>query len=166
MRLLCAFVLTALLWALPMTIGHGGASALAAMVQPALAQTLLHDAKIVCGQTDQGFKCRNEFGGIRRGKMRNIPGASSGGTSKAPMDAGEAPASNEAGNTPPSATPANCPRNTELLGGACVHYTASCRSGVAANANVPPCQNTEEKLVCKMGSDGLRHCCCQLYNKH
>jgi hypothetical protein len=60
-----AFVLTALLWALATAAGHDGAS-----------------AKIVCGQTDQGFKCRNESGAVRRGKMGKIPGASKGGSSE------------------------------------------------------------------------------------
>ncbi len=152
MRLFFAFVLTALLWALATVAGHDGAS-----------------AKIVCGQTDQGFKCRNESGAVRRGKMGKIPGASKGGSSEGTAEGvdGDAlpPASSDAGASAPSAAPANCPRNTELLGGVCVRYTASCRSGVPTNANVPPCRSAEEKLVCKIGSDGLRHCCCQLYDK-
>ena len=153
MRLLLTFVLMALLWTLPVAVGHDGTS-----------------AKIVCGQTEQGFKCRNEAGGVRRGKMGKIPDSSSNGASDGTTDgaADDAlpPASSGAGANAPSAVPSSCPRNTELLGGACVRYTASCRSGVPTNANVPPCRNTEEKLVCKFGSDGLRHCCCQLYDKH
>lgn len=152
MRLFFAFVLTAFLWALPVTVSHDEAS-----------------AKIVCGQTDQGFKCRNEAGTVRRGKMGKIPGASKSGASEGTAEGVDGdtlpPASSNAGASAPSAAPASCPRSTELLGGVCVRYTASCRNGVPTNSNVPPCRNTEEKLVCKIGSDGLRHCCCQLYDK-
>lgn len=153
MRLFFAVMLTALLWALTVAVGHNGAS-----------------AKIVCGQTDQGFKCRNESGAVRRGKMGKVPGASSGGASEGATGgaANDAlpPSSPDAGASAPSAAPSSCPRNTELLGGTCVRYTVSCRSGVPANAHVPPCRSADEKLVCKIGSDGLRHCCCQLYDKH
>ena len=169
MRLLFVFALTALLWVLPVVLGRDGADAFMRVTPPASEQRLLHEAKIVCGQTAEGFKCRNEAGGVRRGKMGKIPGASSGGSSGGATDGanddGLPPASSDAGASPPSAAPTSCPRNTELLGGACVRYTASCRSGVPANTNVPPCQSAQEKLVCKIGSDGLRHCCCRLYDK-
>lgn len=169
MRLLCAFVLTALLWALPLLLGHDGASALVAVIPSASEQPLLHDAKIVCGQTDQGFKCRNEVGAVRRGKMRKIPGSSSGGTSEAATDgAGDdalPPASVDAGSTPPRAAPANCPRNAELLGGHCIPYTQTCHTGLAANANPQPCRGAEEKQICSFHPDGSKDCCCRIYTK-
>jgi hypothetical protein len=59
----------------------------------------------------------------------------------------------------------HCPKNSELLGGNCVHYTATCRSGLAANVNPEPCPGAEEKLACKIRSDGLKDCCCLTYDK-
>jgi hypothetical protein len=65
--------------------------------------------------------------------------------------------------TPPN--DCHCPKNSELLGGNCVHYTATCRSGLAANVNPEPCPGAEEKLACKIRSDGLKDCCCLTYDK-
>ena len=153
MRIVCGFVLLALLWALPVTVGHDGAS-----------------AKIVCGQTDQGFKCRNESGAIRRGKMRKVPGSSSGASSENPMESGDAdalpPASGDVRTSQqPAAATTNCPNNAELLGGHCIPYTQTCRTGLAANANPQPCQAAEEKQVCNFRPDGLKDCCCRTYSK-
>jgi hypothetical protein len=44
----------------------------------------------------------------------------------------------------------HCPTNSELLGGKCVHYTATCHSGLAADVNPQACPGAEEKLACKM----------------
>ena len=41
----------------------------------------------------------------------------------------------------------HCPTNSELLGGNCVHYTAMCHSGLAADANPQACPGAEEKLA-------------------
>jgi hypothetical protein len=64
--------------------------------------------------------------------------------------------------TPPNC---HCPRNSELLGGNCVHYTATCSTALAADAVPQPCQGAEEKLACKMRQDGLKDCCCLTYDK-
>jgi hypothetical protein len=64
--------------------------------------------------------------------------------------------------TPPNC---HCPKNSELLGGNCVHYTATCSNGLAADAPPQACAGTEEKLACKMRQDGLKDCCCLLYDK-
>ncbi len=65
--------------------------------------------------------------------------------------------------TPP--TNCHCPTNSELLGGNCVHYSATCRSGLPADSTPQPCQGTDEKLNCKMRQDGLKDCCCLTYDK-
>jgi hypothetical protein len=65
------------------------------------------------------------------------------------------------------ATPPNCrcPQNSELLGGNCVHYTASaCSNGLAADALPQSCR-VEEKLSCTLRQDGLQNCCCVTYDK-
>jgi hypothetical protein len=59
----------------------------------------------------------------------------------------------------------HCPKNSELLGGNCVHYTATCRSGLAADVNPEPCPGADEKLACKVRQDGLKDCCCLTYDK-
>jgi hypothetical protein len=64
--------------------------------------------------------------------------------------------------TPPNC---HCPRNSELLGGNCVHYSATCSTALAADAVPQPCQGAEEKLACKMRQDGLKDCCCLTYDK-
>jgi hypothetical protein len=64
--------------------------------------------------------------------------------------------------TPPNC---HCPRNSELLGGNCVHYTATCSTALAADSVPQPCQGAEEKLACKMRQDGLKDCCCLTYDK-
>lgn len=170
MRLLCAFVLTALLWVLPVVLGQDGASAYLGVTPPASEQPLLHDAKIVCGDTGQGFKCRNEPGNVRRGKMRKIPGSSSGGSSEGPMESGDEnalpPDPGDAGTYQrPAAAPASCPKNAELLGGHCIPYTQTCDAGLAANANPQPCRGAEEKQICSFRPDGRKDCCCRTYTK-
>jgi hypothetical protein len=60
----------------------------------------------------------------------------------------------------------HCPKNSELLGGNCVHYTATmCQSELPVNVNPEPCQDVEAKLSCKMRQDGLKDCCCLTYDK-
>jgi hypothetical protein len=60
----------------------------------------------------------------------------------------------------------HCPKNSELLGGNCVHYTATmCQSELPINVNPEPCQDVEAKLSCKMRQDGLKDCCCVTYDK-
>ncbi len=65
--------------------------------------------------------------------------------------------------TPPKC---HCPANSELLGGHCVHYTATmCQNELPVNVNPEPCQDLEAKLSCKMRQDGLKDCCCLTYDK-
>jgi hypothetical protein len=64
--------------------------------------------------------------------------------------------------TPPNC---HCPKNSELLGGNCVHYTATCSNGLAADAPPQACAGAEEKLACKIRQDGLKGCCCLTYSK-
>lgn len=64
--------------------------------------------------------------------------------------------------TPPGC---HCPKNSELLGGNCVHYTATCSNGLAADFTPQPCAGADEKLACKMRQDGLKDCCCLTYDK-
>ena len=65
--------------------------------------------------------------------------------------------------TPPNC---RCPENSELLGGNCVHYTASaCSKGLASDALPQACQGVEEKLSCTMRQDGMKDCCCVTYDK-
>jgi hypothetical protein len=65
--------------------------------------------------------------------------------------------------TPPNGC--HCPKNSELLGGNCIHYTATCRNGLAADFTPQPCAGAEEKLACKVREDGLKDCCCLTYDK-
>ena len=65
--------------------------------------------------------------------------------------------------TPPNNC--HCPKNSELLGGNCIHYSATCRNGLAADFTPQPCEGADEKLACKMRQDGLKDCCCLTYDK-
>jgi hypothetical protein len=170
MRLVYAFVLAACLAFLPTVLGGGNAS-----------------AGIVCGTFDGKFSCRSDSKAAKQfGKnatpgapIGNDPPANSMGVEEAPpppaggswnTDQGTA-----AGAPDPTAcqhgmvgTPPNCkcPKNSELLGGNCVHYTASaCSSGIASDAMPQACRSAEEKVSCTMRQDGLKDCCCVTYDK-
>lgn len=65
--------------------------------------------------------------------------------------------------TPPNNC--HCPKNSELLGGNCVHYSATCSNGLAADVTPQPCKGADEKLACKMRQNGLKDCCCLTYDK-
>ena len=65
--------------------------------------------------------------------------------------------------TPPNNC--HCPKDSEQLGGNCVHYSATCRNGLAADFTPQPCAGADEKLACKMRQDGLKDCCCLTYDK-
>jgi hypothetical protein len=208
MRQLCALVLAASLWVLPLALG--GDRAVAAFV---------------CGMFDGKFECKAAPGGVAHGKNASPAGESAspeqppqgttdgswqgtttppagtdgvaggqGGVAegKEPVNPGEhlcppgyrilAVPTEHGYCEPPGGTaeatstacehgmvgaPPNChcPRNSELLGGNCVHYSATCRTGLAAASNPEPCQGAEEKLACKMRQDGLKDCCCLTYDK-
>jgi hypothetical protein len=168
MRLFCVFVLAAFLSALPLALGGEGA-----------------EAGIVCGMFDGKFSCRSEskagaqFGknatpGAKIDTQDDAPQDTTGGQDAIPPAAG---GEGTAGGTPDAATtcqhgmtgtPPNCrcPKNSELLGGNCVHYTASaCSNGLASDALPQACPGAEEKLACKMRQDGFKDCCCLTYDK-
>ena len=48
--------------------------------------------------------------------------------------------------TPPNC---HCPKNSELLGGNCVHYTETCRIGLAADSTPQPCAGAERSSPVK-----------------
>jgi hypothetical protein len=172
MRLFCAFALTVLVSLLPLVLGGDRA-----------------EAGIVCGTFDGKFSCRSEskagpqFGknatpGARIETPDDSPAGITGGQN--PTDPAAGPGNTGQGTweaTPDAATtcqhgmvgtPPNChcPKNSELLGGNCVHYTASaCSSGLASDALPQACRGTEEKLSCTMRQDGLKDCCCLTYDK-
>jgi hypothetical protein len=211
MRLVCAFVVAAFLWALTLALGCDTAFAI-----------------FQCGMFDGSFSCRATSGGEMHGKNAGPPGSETrdetpqADTAAAPQGAALPPA---AGNSAPNlgqggqsapveygakpgehacppgytvlavpgkygycqppvrgtaeaATSAcqhgmvgappncHCPRNSELLGGNCVHYTATmCQNELPVNVNPAPCQDLEAKLSCKMRQDGLKDCCCLTYDK-
>ena len=137
-------------------------------------QPLVLDAKFVCGQTPEGFKCRREPGAVRRsGKMHKIPGSDSKGSESSSGSWWGGSDDENAEALPPAAadgagggTAAGaCPPNSERLGGHCIPYTQSCNRGLAANAAPQVCRSAEEKLVCEFRADGLKDCCCRTYSK-
>jgi hypothetical protein len=222
MRLLCAFVLAAFSWVLPLALGGDGAVALVQCNRPSSASEpqLVLEAGMICGMFDGRFTCKTGASVPAQGKNA-IPGARSEIPEEAPEGRGGTwqgmttpPAGTDgAGNggqgtqtvapgehscppgyrvlavpgkdgycEPPEGTaeaisagcqhgmvgtPPNChcPRNSELLGGNCVHYSATCTTALAADAIPQPCQGAEEKLACKMRQDGLKDCCCLTYDK-
>ncbi len=173
-----AFVLTALIWISPLAFGPAQSSAFpggAGLLDDTPQTTPIQKAKIVCGQTPEGFRCRNEPGAIRRGKMRKVPkspGAAneegqgwslfgSGSENADPNALPAAPGTGEGG----TATAGACPPNTERLGGHCIPYTQTCNRGLEAGAPPQICRSAQEKLVCDFRSDGLKDCCCRIYSQ-
>jgi hypothetical protein len=173
MRLLFALGIAAIFVLLPCAIDGGSASL---------------QAKIVCGNFGEGFTCKNDHGPAEQFGKNAAPGA----PQRAPEETSPAPVMPEGtwqGQTVPSesgqggaaplpdatacqngmvGTPPNCrcPKNSELLGGNCVHYTASaCSSGMAPDALPQACRGVEEKVSCSLRQDGLKDCCCVTYDK-
>ncbi len=163
-----------------LSLGGDSAAAFVQAVRPSSAhqRELVVEAKIVCGVFDGKFECRNVSGaGTQFGKSAtpgakmepddgspdSLPGGAAPGT-----DAGQAlqdgtTCQNGMVGTPPNC---RCPENSELLGGNCVHYTASaCSKGLASDALPQACQGVEEKLSCTMRQDGMKDCCCLTYDK-
>lgn len=184
MRLVFGLALTltliALVWASPTLFSSALAPALAGPANhlektPFADASLLQRAKIVCGQTPEGFRCRNEPGAIRQGKNRKVPtprnqpngsdtsggwfGSESGSSDPDALPA--APADGTSGG----AAAGTCPPNTERLGGHCIPYTQTCNRGLAAGAPPQVCRGAEEKLVCDFRPDGLKDCCCRTYSQ-
>ena len=191
MRFKHALVLTAFVSELLMAPGVARSGALVPPVvrSSASAPPLVLDAAFTCGMFDGSFSCRAAPGEEPHGKNAS-PGVSrapdtpsDGLTGGDQGSAYPAPAANPAQSGTPAATPdavstgcqhgmvgtppgCRCPKNSELLGGNCVHYTATmCKSELPVNVNPEPCQDLEAKLSCKMRQDGLKDCCCVVYDK-
>lgn len=182
MRWRCAALFAALFCLLPLTFGGGRAVSHVQVVgKPAIAPQLFHQAGIECGTFDGEYTCRYVRGGRQFGKnappvpnavsQEPVPFEQSAPAPSGTWSTEATPGSPDNGSgckygmvgTPPNCT---CPPNTELLGGNCVRYTAStCSSGIAADALPQACRGVEEKLSCKMRNDGLKDCCCVVYDK-
>jgi hypothetical protein len=167
MRLLCACAIAAVLSLLAFVIGGGSVQ-----------------AKIVCGNFGQGFTCKSDPGAGEQFGKNATPGARPQAAEPSPevvppegtwqgqtvpgQGAAGVPADPSACQNGMVGTPPNCrcPPNSELLGGNCVHYTASaCSNGLAADALPQSCRGVEEKLSCTLRQDGLKNCCCVIYDK-
>jgi len=132
---------------------------------PSVDTSLVERAKIVCGQTPDGYRCRNEPGAIRRGKMPKVPKSSNDtGGGWFGSDSGDPDALPPAPTDGATATGA-CPPNSERLGGHCIPYTQTCSRGLEAGAPPQVCRAAEEKLVCDFRPDGLKDCCCRTYSQ-
>jgi len=130
------------------------------------------NAAFECGTYDGKFTCRNTSGGAQRGKnAAPAPGApevtpeSTPAPEAFPSGEGQLPPGAESGGSGVAPGPGGCPPSSELLGGKCVRYTATCRQPVAADALMPSCAGSEEKLICKPRPDGTKECCCLVYDK-
>lgn len=155
------------------------AAALVQAPKPFGGRGLVLDVIMQCGMFDGKFECRPTRGGKLFGKGASpgdatkeaIPEPGPGGFLRG-TGGGQAV---QGGTVDPNAcqggmvgTPPNCqcPESSELLGGNCVHYTAtSCSKGLAANDPPQACANVEEKTSCKLRDDGLKDCCCVAYDK-
>ena len=174
MRLVFGFVLLALVSTSSALLAGGSAAAFTRASPHASAPSLVHEAKIVCGDFGNGYTCRKESGAIRRGKMPKVPGSSedssgdssSGGWFGGGSDDPDAlpPPPGDTGGAAPGTTATNCPANSELLGGHCIPYTQRCTNSIPPTAYPPQCQG-EEKQVCKFHPDGFKDCCCRTYSR-
>jgi len=193
MRRLYLLLAALCLWP-AMFAGSSEALSLNARPDISAPSPLIVEAGLVCGMLDGKFGCRAASGGVAHGKNASpvdteaTPEASSGdafagapagtaGTAGEVVKPGEhscppgykvlAVAGPNGFCEPAAATAAveRCPKNSEMLGGKCVHYTAVCRATLAANVNPEPCPGPEEKLVCKVQHSGVRDCCCLTYDK-
>jgi hypothetical protein len=190
MRLLRGSVLAAFLWVLPLALGGDRAVAILACGMfdgkfqcKAAPGGVAHGKNATPGvdsaspdespqgTTDSGWQSTaSPPAGVNPGEHSCPPGYR---VLAVPTTSGycEPPGNPEAVNTacdhgmvgaPPNC---HCPKNSELLGGNCVHYTATCRNGLAADFTPQPCEGADEKLACKMRQDGLKDCCCLTYDK-
>jgi hypothetical protein len=173
-RMLPAFVCLALLGH-----AHDAAALVQALKPSAGGPGFVLDAVMECGVFDGKFQCRPSRGGRLFGKGAN-PGGAPETAKPEPAPGGVVPVPDGA-QAPQSApvdasqcqggmvgTPPNCkcPESSELLGGNCVHYTASsCTKELTADAQPQACAGIEEKVSCKLREDGLKDCCCVTYDK-
>jgi hypothetical protein len=195
MRKLCAFLLASFLWLLPSILGADRAAAIfscgmfdgkfqckSSSGGPTHGKSAIPDTGngSSSDQAPEGSSGgqavtpppANSQEAVQPGEHSCPPGYTvlavpnaSGGYCEPPAGASEATNMGcEHGmvGAPPSC---HCPKNSELLGGNCVHYTATCRTGLAADAAPQVCQGADEKLACKMRQDGLKDCCCLTYDK-
>lgn len=181
MRVLCAFGLAACLSVLASALAADRAAALVRFIPPPSAPhpQLVLEAGIVCGTFDGHFTCKNDSGAAAQFGKNASPGARVPSPDETPQDlpGGTWQGTTDQGGASDAATtcqhgmvgtPPNCqcPKSSELLGGNCVHYTASaCSNGLASNAMPQACQSAEEKVSCIMRQDGLKDCCCVTYDK-
>jgi hypothetical protein len=185
MRLLCAIVLASSISVLPLALAGNSAAAVEHVLRPSstFEPGLVRHAGFVCGNFDGHFTCKSDSGaGQQYGKNAgpgpiSRPDETPDSMTGAPAPAAPAEQGTWQAATPDAAstcqhgmvgTPPNCqcPKNSELLGGNCVHYTASaCSNGLASDALPQACRRVEEKLACKMRDDGLKDCCCVTYDQ-
>ena len=174
-RVLPALVCVALL-----AQSHDAAALMRALKPSDGGRGLILDAIMECGVFDGKFQCRPSRGGALFGKgagpgdqsREAVPEPAPGGAMPAPYGGQASPQSTPVDpsqcqggmvGTPPNC---KCPESSELLGGNCVHYTASsCTKELTADAQPQACANVEEKVSCKLRDDGLKDCCCVTYNK-
>jgi hypothetical protein len=125
------------------------------------------NAAFECGTFDGKFSCRSSPGAAPMGKNAPpTPAPEAAPQETVPSGEGQLPPGGETGGgTAVTPGPAGCPPSSELLGGKCVRYYATCRQPVAADALMPSCAGSEEKLVCKPRPDGMKDCCCLVYDK-
>lgn len=187
MRWRDVLLLAASLALLPLALGGDRAASFGPTVKPGVrALDLLRQAGIECGTFDGQYTCRYVRGGTQHGKNAPIvpaprseptpdglpsdqyatpptPGTwSTEATPNAMPDAGSGCQGGMVG-TPPNC---RCPPSSELLGGNCVRYTAlTCSNGLASDALPQACAGIEEKLSCRLRDDGLKDCCCVIYDK-
>jgi hypothetical protein len=155
---------------------HDAAALMQALKPSDGGRGLVLDAIMECGVFDGKFQCLPSRSGKLFGKGASPGGAATpepapGGTTPAPYGA-PAPQSTPVDpsqcqggmvGTPPNC---KCPESSELLGGNCVHYTASsCTKELTADAQPQACAGIEEKVSCKLREDGLKDCCCVTYDK-
>jgi len=182
MRLVPAFTLLVLICLSPLPGSQDRAVAFTRA--PLQGASLVGQAKFVCGDTAEGYRCWTEGGAIRRGKMPKIPDSGSAGAPSGGGAAGAGPlggglwgggslwGGGKDGAAPPAssagaaASAGGCPVNSERLGGHCIPYTQTCKRGLAANAAPPACRSGQEKLVCDFRADGQKDCCCRLYSQN
>jgi hypothetical protein len=165
-------VLPALVCVALLAQSHDAAAFVQAPKPATSGQGLIRDAIFECGVFDGKFQCRPSGGGKSFGKggggapvtapSGTLPGTDSGqAPQSAPVDASQCQGGMV--GTPPNC---KCPESSELLGGNCVHYTASsCSKELTADAQPQACANVEEKISCKLRDDGLKDCCCVRYDK-
>jgi hypothetical protein len=175
LRVLPALVCVALL-----AQAHDAAAFMRALKPSDAARGLVLDVVVECGTFDGTWQCRQSRKEKLFGKGASPSGGATEDTSPETPPGGVMPGP-EGGPAPQNApvdasqcrggmvgTPPNCkcPESSELLGGNCVHYTASsCTKELTADAQPQACSGIEEKVSCKLRGDGLKDCCCVTYDK-